>query len=988
MADEPVSDFDAFVAQRKAARLTDSMNQGITRQPVAAAESLQTAKELDLPVDTVERNPEQARRQRALAKLDAMGVVRDSPSTAKFLSDPDNAAVAHDDVQSLRDIERISSQILTISPQIGATLLVGELVDNSKNASYLGRKAVSGMRYGVPAAVAGGVAAVSEMGDDTNMATQRQMADAYLRNFRQAHLANPPPLSRQQWDQQVSDLVRSGRFKVPARAGSVAEAALNEREAILRDQADYVGPTDDIGRMTQMVGSGLESVGTNALPLLASMLVGNPAPMLVGGSLTTGGLSYGEARSQGAEPSAALPYALRDTLIEGGTEYLPGVRLFRDLKAGSPIIKTMINNQLGEQLGEAAATTLQGLNAWNSLPENAGKPITEYLAGLPEDLLQTAVATLVASGLQAGVAGGVNAVQQRMNQSALEQSSLDDLLNTAKSSKLRAVDPERFDQFLQSSVGSHTVYVAQDQVAKLRDEGIVLSPEIERQLDGSGGDVAVSMRDVLRNPEIAVKLRGHIRMSPDGMTTDELKDGGKTLVRDMLARAQNQTIDDTEWSLIKQQVTDQLKASGRYNADDASKAAELIPAYVDRVVKQYGLTPMEVFKRMNLDIRGPNTPAPPVAPTTTLDQDAQFDFSLPTESNQLRDYKIGDTTISLDARADGIKIASVRTPGTKRGQGSARAAMTKLIRQADKQGTVLTLDASPLDKKTKTVGLVEFYRSLGFEPTGRTINQAGDIEMVRQPADQDVAAAGATPDTLEDARREWEINGTASPYFKQWFGDSKVVDEKGAPLVVYHGGESGIESFDTNRVGTNMGQDREGFFFTNDRDKYPGSARSYADIVTRGGGKGQVYPTYLDIKNPYTLQQYAADTGVSVDDLIYEQGDPQHPMNALDVNRDDVFARAKAGGYDGIVFENAVDGMNDAVYVAFKPEQIKSATGNRGTFDRSNPSILAQGIKLSEDVTVAETGETVTIEQDAERVIEQTRKRLEMLKRVARCLGK
>ena len=33
----------------------------------------------------------------------------------------------------------------------------------------------------------------------------------------------------------------------------------------------------------------------------------------------------------------------------------------------------------------------------------------------------------------------------------------------------------------------------------------------------------------------------------------------------------------------------------------------------------------------------------------------------------------------------------------------------------------------------------------------------------------------------------WNEKGTDSPYFKKWFGKSKVVDENGEPLVVYHG---------------------------------------------------------------------------------------------------------------------------------------------------------------------------------------------------------
>src|SRR5690606_23907418 len=45
-------------------------------------------------------------------------------------------------------------------------------------------------------------------------------------------------------------------------------------------------------------------------------------------------------------------------------------------------------------------------------------------------------------------------------------------------------------------------------------------------------------------------------------------------------------------------------------------------------------------------------------------------------------------------------------------------------------------------------------------------------------------------------------------------------------------------------------------------------------------------------------------------------------------------------GYDGVVYQNAFEGGES--WIAFRPEQIKSATGNRGTFDPNDPNILNQ----------------------------------------------
>lgn len=54
--------------------------------------------------------------------------------------------------------------------------------------------------------------------------------------------------------------------------------------------------------------------------------------------------------------------------------------------------------------------------------------------------------------------------------------------------------------------------------------------------------------------------------------------------------------------------------------------------------------------------------------------------------------------------------------------------------------------------------------------------------------------------------------------FWKWFGDSKVVDDQGDPLVVFHGSKTQFHTFDNS-----VNQDKErqmgaeyGFFFTDD----------------------------------------------------------------------------------------------------------------------------------------------------------------------------
>lgn len=96
--------------------------------------------------------------------------------------------------------------------------------------------------------------------------------------------------------------------------------------------------------------------------------------------------------------------------------------------------------------------------------------------------------------------------------------------------------------------------------------------------------------------------------------------------------------------------------------------------------------------------------------------------------------KIGNSTISYQLGDDNIlKIFSLRTPQSKRGQGSATAAMEEIVNKADQYKIPITLDASPLDKKTRLNSLVDFYKKFGFEPTGEKVNAIGEPVMFRNP---------------------------------------------------------------------------------------------------------------------------------------------------------------------------------------------------------------------------------------------------------------
>ncbi len=157
-----------------------------------------------------------------------------------------------------------------------------------------------------------------------------------------------------------------------------------------------------------------------------------------------------------------------------------------------------------------------------------------------------------------------------------------------------------------------------------------------------------------------------------------------------------------------------------------------------------------------------------------------------------------------------------------------------------------------------------------------------------------------------------------TPAFRRWFGDSKVVDSSGKPLVVYHGTTSDIEKFQSKAAMTGWDIQNNGIYFTAD----PG----YADAYARGKGseKGNregsnLVPVYLSIQNPLVIEPNESDFDKRFSSSYYSP---------------DAVRELKAQGYDGVI-NYALD-----EFVVFDATQVKSAIGNNGQFDPANPSIV------------------------------------------------
>ena len=177
-----------------------------------------------------------------------------------------------------------------------------------------------------------------------------------------------------------------------------------------------------------------------------------------------------------------------------------------------------------------------------------------------------------------------------------------------------------------------------------------------------------------------------------------------------------------------------------------------------------------------------------------------------------------------------------------------------------------------------------------------TQKQYDEVVAKYKGTPQWMKAPNGQPTNLTE--EQWVMVRT--PNFKKWFGDwendpanaSKVVDENGEPLVVYHGTSAEFTAFKKGR----------------DTGMHFGTLEQATNRSSRN-----IMPVFLNIRKIKRT---------------HDKMDGQKQTIKI----------AKKEKFDGLVYRNIFEGEGDS-YVAFNPNQIKSATDNVGTFDSANDDI-------------------------------------------------
>jgi len=593
---------DKLESTLKDNQLNASINEAVKIDPDQRAKTTELSRRSGVPEFAVENDPAAVEGRLKLDAIDTASMSKRNPNTAKYLTDFNNAAIAHDDIDVLKEIEDIFDFGETFSN-------IGETIRSGFKSQVAGLNMAgidmtpSRIHDLVPAAVMpigmeGDAALISqELASNLDIHTDEQLQQA-------KHDAT----------EQMLNTLREQQEK---------------RKSLT---------PEDLNLLEQGVRAGVESLA-NMAPGFGLMLLsgGRAAPLLATMGVQTFGDSYAQGRADGLDPERAGWFASINAAIEVGTEVLPTGTLERILTGKSEgLSKAALKFMVQEMGTEQLATLGQTLNE-NAFGIDEQMAAAESVEEMVQLQLQrqavTAIATVVAGGAQVtavtGIRKTVEALSQdrsaKETQGQVEQRKLDQINSAAEKSKLKNRSKEAFQQFVEQADGDNNTHVFIDgaQTALYLQtktvEEIQADPALTRLRQGV--DEAASLGGQLSIPvaEFATEMAGteHFTQLRDSMTLsdqtiapfrqEQVQQETQGYIRTLLDEAQENVSQYVEAQELYTRVRDQLLDSGQVNAQNASVMAQVVPAWATAQARRQGKSVEQVYQDAGLLIEGPQT---------------------------------------------------------------------------------------------------------------------------------------------------------------------------------------------------------------------------------------------------------------------------------------------------------------------------------------------------------------------------------------------
>jgi len=690
MADEfdanaAVSKYLSGAAPTPETTLRASLQDAVGQNPDQAADWRRTAATLGVPIDTAQALPDWSKQQKALAAIDTSALATMNPVTTLFLSDPTNAAIAHDDTANMGLLETLVNSFRRGVPGLQQGLAATALRSNVGSLEQFD-------------AIAARIDAGEKPG--TILAADDPMGVAYM-----------TPEQRAQFRASITTPI----------GGNIATVARTQKERQAIPAPDVVNQVMKAETFRQAIDAfatdpvnfiasiGPESLVSNAPGLAAAIpagLAGGPAgaaAALGAGSFTSDyGASIVEALTKaGVDVSnpEALKAAVADkeimssvarqafahAAVVGSVDALSGgvaskLALPKSLatKLGAkPVARELANvvaqvpvqgalGAAGEAGGEIAAG--QKLDPGNILAEFVGEAFTA-----PAEVASVAT-TQIRERIAEGRAAEAAAVR------------IEELQKVVEASKLRARDPETFkafvDQVAEGGAVPTELYIDAETLANtLNQSGFTMAelqavaPSVAGQMQDAnyvpGADLRIPVTELLSAPsELSATLVDHLRNGPDAMSraeaTEFMSKQGDAIRAEVEAEM-SKRVTRSEFQAQANQVRDQFQAqldtAGKFRAEVNKAYATLLGNFYASQAQRAGMTAQELMQRYQLQVS-----AKEVAGRQRLEQpEAIVETQAQDKDGNPYQIKVSKTWLGVNRDTPSVMVEARDAGGLRRG---------------------------------------------------------------------------------------------------------------------------------------------------------------------------------------------------------------------------------------------------------------------------------------------------------------------------------
>lgn len=973
---------------RDRTQLGASLYQAARTNPDEQAKINQLADSQQLPPDTVGRNMPEVEARDKYGYLDPDEIWNKSPITANFVKDPARAAESIDDLARLRAIEKN----LKPAPDWNAMRKMGQRINTvvGNGFEWMGTQVEQDWQdshimedLGINGVTINGVEFDwSQLPDDVPnplkivgryMSEGESQKFGYVPTYTVDRLFDNPTL-----ENTVGFMMENGPSSVVDMAFISSVPYLyymSRNQEFAEDRAVNNNRSKDDVTPEDLLHMAIPTLAVAALEKIGALAVFNMTKVLgVKGVLKATGLG-----------------ALGETLTEAVQEPVE----YLSTSVGTlkpPTVEGVVKSSVGGALGGlGTGGTIRGVTATG-----------QAIVSAQENKLRTEAETLIG------------------------QVQLAEFLALSQQSSTRERAQDRFKEFLSVTGKDRSISVPAAEINKLIEQGVELPQYIVDQANDVDSDVEIPVdrfiSEIAFDETLMGTLRPHIKFTSDTMTGAEFEAVRNSTLQKLMTGHAAATETTLQIENIYESVKDQLVATGRYSEETAKYQAMIFKSLVETRSQLYGLSPDEIFERLNFKIKGPDFD--PNAKAETQEEAPQ--------SNPRQPMVANDTTLPASfsfGGGNGIKLQS---------RPKSLEEDPKTLSGVDLKATIKRIEAGIQSILKGKLTLEEGLQNINNMYSAYSPDQQGIIRFVEARVSGETTTPFAdwisrdsvqapdpapTPPTLLQKAQQSGYPGTDMNDAIEWVravndnldmtpdGRNDRANEMGFVTDAFHGtlfsgqdlvddSRNGILEFDkkTGDIGYHFGATTEQ---ANNRIKAK-LAEDQDRIVEKDenpddNGLGNILPIRLKLKNPIRLTdagewrnsvgvaQTLIDSGQFSEQVMAQMIEIEAEARALESSfdtedgfmdsqendelNDELLGFMLDAGYDGVVYGNQVEGSGES-YIVFDPSQVRSTNAAFHPMYEESANILSQD------------GESeITIER------RQLDKRIGVIENLVRCMG-